>query len=147
MRAFTIVATAFLLAAFGCASRPAPPVPVMLQLDVDGAANQGRPLRVVVETVDERSFANASYQSVVERALSDDPPVLASQMVFPGSRERIKFLSPAGGLVAIYALFTEPGDGEWKHLVQPPLPKRIHLRLAGNEIAPPAPRRCWLVFW
>jgi predicted component of type VI protein secretion system len=101
----------------------------------------------VVETVDERSFVNASYQSVVERALTRDPPVLASQMVFPGSREEITFLSPSGGPIAVYALFTEPEAGGWKYLVQPPFPKKIHLRLAGNEIVRPAARRRWFVFW
>jgi predicted component of type VI protein secretion system len=118
-------------------------------LDVDRVANGGRALRVVVEMVDEESFASASYQSVVGRALHLDSPVLLSRMVFPGSQERLEFAEPSGGLIGIYVLFTQPGEGEWKRLVHPPFPDEIHLRLMENEVEPVPPPGFFdrVVFW
>lgn len=144
MRAM-IVSFVVCLFAIGCATR-SPPV-LMLSLDVDHAANRGRVIRVVVETADERSFASASYHSVVERALRLEPPVLASRMVFPGSNERLEFPEPSSGLIAIYVLFTEPGEGEWKRLIRPPFPSVIYLRLAGSEIEPDRPPGFFDRFW
>lgn len=127
-----------MLAALGCGSRqkPAPAPEVLLSVRSEESTNAGRPLHVLVRSVDFKTFVEESYQDVAGLVVAPDASVLATFIVFPGSAHAEKIAKPEKGGIAMYFLFTEPGN-PWKRLFEEPLAKRIEISLEENHIVDP----------
>lgn len=114
-----------LLAGQGCL-----PGYVRVALRADESSNQGRPLRVLVRSVDEQQFRAESYASVSALVIKPDATVLRSLIVEPtrrGSRVlwiKSKKTSPLG----LYFFYAAPA-ASWKVWLQPDLPWRISVPL------------------
>ncbi len=103
---------------------------VRIALRPDESSNQGRPLRVLVRSVDEQQFRAESYASVSALVIRPDATVLRSLIIEPtqrGSRVlwiKSKKTSPLG----LYFFYSAPA-ASWKVWLQPDLPWRISVPL------------------
>jgi hypothetical protein len=124
------IAAAALLFSAGCA---APTRTFVLR--PEARANGGDNFYLVARSVAERDFFLDSYQKMVGMVfpVSKDPNIKLVQLIRPGQVERVKITIAEGESLAVYALFTQPGD-PWKVLISPPLHKQYELRLAGSQI-------------
>lgn len=103
---------------------------IRIALSPDENSNGGRPLRVLVRSVDEQQFRGESYASVAALVIKPDASVQRSLIVEPtrrGSRVlwvKSKKSSPLG----LYFFYTAP-TASWKVWLQPDLPWRITVPL------------------
>jgi hypothetical protein len=113
---------------------------VRIALSPDETSNGGRPLRVLVRSVDEQQFRSESYASVAALVIQPDASVQRSLIIEPtqrGSRVlwvKSKKSSPLG-LYFLYGAST----ASWKIWLQPDLPWRITVPLGrlgvdGNRV-------------
>lgn len=96
-------------------------------------ANEGRPLRMLVRSVDKKTYLEEPYEAVAGKVIAPDASVLAAEVVFPGRRREIKVKRPKEGAVGVYMMFLRPGQ-RWKLLLEPPLPSRVRLWVEANRI-------------
>lgn len=115
----------------GCASPD-----VTLEVTSRPQTNAGRPLYVVLRSVDPADFASESYDSIARRVFARprDESILGSQVIFPGVDAEVVIQKPERYPLAIYFLFTDPGD-RWKRSVSQPLPDHVEVELGEREIA------------
>lgn len=119
------------LAAIGCQ-----PGPVTIAVQSPADANQGRPLHMVVRTVDEGTFLADSYQDVAAKVTAPDASVVASNVVFPGSTMKVEVARQDKSPLGVYFFFTSPQSSSgWKTLVPLPLPGQVQIQLQGSSIA------------
>lgn len=132
--------------ALSCSSAPAVRT-ITLGLQLDPQANAGMPVRVVVADVDEATFAKASYTSIEERALLTGE-WLASETLLPSRTDRVSLpiAEPRGGHIAVYVLFTEPGEGGWKYPLAEPIPDEVWVRVDTDWVGPGEPPPGWFAF-
>lgn len=103
---------------------------IRIALNPDENSNGGRPLRVLVRTVDEQQFRGESYASVSALVIKPDATVQRSLIIEPskkGSRVlwvKAKKSSPLG----LYFFYASP-TASWKVWLQPDLPWRITVPL------------------
>ena len=111
------------------------PPQIIFTINPDTGANSGQPFYVVVRTVNEKKFLVESYQNIAEMVFSDppDPSILAWQVVLPGSSQEIKIEKPTKAPVAVYAMFTEPGD-KWKVMLKMPVVSEYEILLKNNQL-------------
>lgn len=114
---------------------PAGCVPGYVRFTVDAppTANQGLPVYMLVRTVDDKAYLGQSYQVVAAKVTEPDPSVLRSLVIYPDSRVEVRVKKPDKGGMAVYFLFTAPGE-RWKTLLPQPLPLSVALRLESNQI-------------
>lgn len=139
MTARAMVMLAFLaLATSACGSRPRPAAPTSNEIELvvqsTRETNDGRPLHVVVRTVDKETYVADSYAHVANLVTNKDESVLATFVVFPGHEKRLTIDVAKKTPVAVYALFTRPGK-QWKKLVEEPLPSPVRIFLSKRVIA------------
>lgn len=113
---------------FGCSS-------VHITLRTDETTNQGRPLQVVVRSVDEATYRTESYAAIAKLVTTTSDSVLRKLVIDPGTENQRSFrVTPARGqAVALYLLYTEP-TGNWRMLLPPPLPYSIMVPLGRRGI-------------
>lgn len=103
---------------------------IRIALRADDNSNQGRPLRVLIRSVDEQQFRAESYATVAALVIKPDASVQRSLIIEPtqrGSRAlwiKSKKSSPLG-LYFFYGAST----ASWKVWLQPDLPWRITIPL------------------
>lgn len=96
--------------------------------------NGGKPVYVLVRAAERKVFAAESYADVAARLDSPDATVLRAQMLRPGAKQTMWLKKPDKASLGVFVLFTAPG-GPWSTLLDPPLPYRVALELAGSQIA------------
>lgn len=100
------------------------------------STNAQVPFRMLVRSVDERTFVTETYKQVSEKFYDDSKnTLLAHAVIYPGRyRETTVYLPEEfEGPVAVYFLFTQPG-AHWKEFFLPPLPSSMEFELQANTI-------------
>ncbi len=122
--------------ATGCAINPEDQVPKMtIHIKSGSGVNEGRTFYVVARAVDKQVFLTESYEMVVDKVFANPPSedVLAAVPVIPGVPRELMIKKPEEAGVAVYCLFSEPGE-RWKMMLSQPLFSEYDLRLRGNLI-------------
>lgn len=108
-----------------------------LRVTVESApsTNDGKPLYVMVASLDGNSLLAESYEAAAERLFRDprDKSVLHRESVFPGNTREFTIARPEEGEVAIYVFFTNPGR-DWRHPLRSPVPSDVVVELGNNNI-------------
>ena len=111
-------------------------IPMMdLVVTADKTSNNGQPVYLVVRTVNSSDFVSEDYQSVAGMVMRNPPDktVLSTNLILPGKKTDIKFTKPDNRSIAVYCMFTKPG--QWKLFMQKPLGKKYKFILKKNTIA------------
>ena len=138
MSRFTKLGLGFLLPLFGCV-----PGYVRVTLQADAETNQGRPLRVLIRSVDEQSYRSETYASASRLVILPDATVLQSLTLEPRPHETRKFWvkSEKGKAMALYFFYTAP-TASWKVWLKPALPWRITVPLGRTGVKENDVREC-----
>ncbi|MCY1078689.1 hypothetical protein [Archangium lansingense] len=109
--------------------------PSTLQLNIKSppGTNQGRPLYMLVRKVDAKQYAVESYGEVAPRVFQPDENVVMSELIYPGTIQRVKVKLPPESPLAVSFLFTAP-DGTWQTFVNAPAPVSLDLELLEGRI-------------
>ncbi|WP_052420317.1 hypothetical protein [Hyalangium minutum] len=116
------------LLASGCASNH-----ITVHVKPSAGTNQGRPMYMVVRTVDSKKYLSETYTDVVAKVVTPDDSVLETSVVYPGAEKSLKIKVPEESAVAVSFLFTAP-DGAWQALVDAPLPGSVNFELLESRI-------------
>jgi hypothetical protein len=95
--------------------------------------NGDRPVRMLVRAVERGEFLSDSYQHVSDKVVSKDESVLLSKPIYPGYIHSANVKKPDGKNIAVYFFFTSAG-GEWKALLESPLPYSARIVLGAETI-------------
>ena len=110
-----------------------------VRIDIQGNAdiNNGIPFHLLVRAVTTDQFRGESYAQVARLVAQADKSVLRSEVIYaPGSRPyqlTLKLPPPKEGSLGLYFLYTAP-SGNWRMLVDPPLPRVQHVVLGVSSI-------------
>ncbi|MCK5798644.1 MAG: hypothetical protein KAI47_15735 [Deltaproteobacteria bacterium] len=106
-----------------------------IYLKSEGQLNGGRPLYVVVRTVDEQSFLADTYGKLakVVTASPRDADVLKVLLLWPEAKNEVTIEVPTDKAIGLYCLFTHPGN-QWKVLFPSPMASNVHLRLVRGNV-------------
>lgn len=115
----------------GCASSQ---LSIVVQSSKD--TNEQRPFYVLVRSVDQPTYVAEAYQSVARRVMAPDDSVLKAEVIYPGMKKQIDVPRQEKTPVAVYFLLTSP-SGEWKTLIEQPLPGTVQLQLGASRIEKP----------
>jgi hypothetical protein len=130
-RVNTLVFAPFaLLLVAGCASST-----VTVAVESTPETNEGRPLYAVVRAVEEATYVTDSYDGIAAKVFARPPDatVLRSEVIYPGVKAELVVQKPDTRPLAIYFLFSEPGE-RWKMSQPQPLPGSIAVELGRNAI-------------
>ena len=116
---------------------------VRVTLQADAETNQGRPLRVLVRSVNEQAYREETYASASRLVILPDATVLQSLTLEPRPRETRKFWvkSEKGKAMALYFFYTAP-TASWKVWLKPALPWRITVPLGRTGVKENDVREC-----
>ncbi len=116
---------------------------IRISLRADDDSNQGRPLRVLVRSVDEQQFRGESYAGVSALVIKPDASVLRSLIIEPSKRGSRAFWikSKKSSPLALYFFYTAP-TASWKVWLQPDLPWRITVPLGRLGVDAERVREC-----
>lgn len=107
-----------------------------LQIATSRKTNGGTPFYVLLKATDFAQFLREDYQEIAS-AISfpdENPAHLATLCLIPGSAKTIKIKKPKDKSIAIFCLFTYPGE-IWKHIIDNvDGPQKIKVILGENEI-------------
>lgn len=116
---------------------------VRVTLQADEQTNQGRPLRVLVRSVDEQAYRLETYASASQLVILPDATVLQSLTLEPrpGETRRFWVKSEKGKAMALYFFYTAP-TASWKLWLRPALPWRITVPLGRTGVKENDVREC-----
>lgn len=116
---------------------------VRVALQVGDYSNQGRPLRVLIRSVDEHQFRAEPYSSVAALVIKPDATVLRSLIVEPGrGSSRVMWIkSKKSNALGLYFFYASP-SASWKVWLQPDLPWRITVPLGRLGVDAELVREC-----
>jgi hypothetical protein len=108
-----------LLGAWGCSSPGAIKRTVVFSPSAD--MNGGRPVYVLVRAVNEKDFVTDSYGKMADLVFpqGEETSVLQVALIWPEQESLVEVQLPQGKAMAIYCMFTAPGN-QWKVLLPPP---------------------------
>lgn len=112
----------------GCAAKTP-----SLVVQAPGNVNGGRPVYMLMRTVEEAKFTVDSYGSVAARVSTPDDSVVRTEVIYPGTLSSFPLSSPAKGQLAVYFLFGSP-TGDWKMLLDKQLPQAMSIKLGKDQI-------------
>jgi hypothetical protein len=95
--------------------------------------NQGRPLYMVVRTVDSKKYLSETYADVAAKVVAPDDSVIETAVVYPGGEKSLRVKIPEETSVAVSFLFTAP-DGAWQALLDAPVPRSVDFDLLESRI-------------
>jgi hypothetical protein len=106
-----------------------------VKVDAKPDANGGQPFYMVVRQAEEAQYVTEDYGVIASKVFATpaDPSVIKSEVIYPGATKSLSFEKPKDKPVAIYFLFTKPGD-RWKTARPQPLPSSVDIELSGNTI-------------
>lgn len=122
------LAVLFALPLVGCAHGS-----VTLNVTAPPGTNHGRPLYMVVRKVDPKQYSTEGYNDVAAKVVSPDSAVLHSEVIYPGTLQRIQVKVPQDAPVAVSFLFTAP-DGSWQLLLNSPVTTSVDIELQEGRI-------------
>jgi hypothetical protein len=109
------------------------PGSVTLSIKSPPGTNHGRPLYMIVRTVDPKQYSTEAYNDVAAKVISPDKTVLQTEVIYPGTFQHIKVKLPKEAAVAVSFLFTAP-DGSWQMLLSEPVPSTVGIELLEGRI-------------
>lgn len=115
----------------GCASSQ---LSIVVQSSKD--TNDQRPFYVLVRSIDQPTYVAEAYQSVARRVMKPDDSVLKAEVIYPGIKTQLDVPRQEKTPVAVYFLLTDP-TGEWKTLIEQPLPGTVQILLGPSRIEKP----------
>lgn len=118
-----------LIACVGCQ-----PSQIKLRLRSEAAANDGRPLVILVRSVDGAArFRSERYPDIERLVTAPDPSVLLLVTLQAGETKPrcIAIPYPTSGGFGIYALYSSP-SADWRILFEPTLPDRVDVTLGRD---------------
>ena len=124
------VMTSVLLAGLsGCAKNQ-----MSFKVQSNDNTNDEQPVCIVIRTVNYNNFLTESYQDIAGMVYADPPDssVIASHIILPGTKKKIKIDIPPKDLVGVYCLFKEPDI--WRILLRRPLDSKYYIILEENRI-------------
>ena len=105
--------------------------------------NQGRPLQVLVRSVQAESYRRETYFDLAQLITKPDQSVLRIVVLEPSEKRRLWIAAPNDKPVALYFLFSAT-TGSWKMLLPPPLPWSVSVPLGRNGVQVPEVKECRL---
>ncbi|MGH2613420.1 MAG: hypothetical protein ACRDFB_10300, partial [Rhabdochlamydiaceae bacterium] len=105
------------------------------QIKTTESTNQGIPFYVVIKSTTLPQFLSDDYQKVATQTMlsTPDPANLMTLCFIPGTTQTLQVKNPEHKPLAIYCIFTHPGE-EWKYLVNEEKPQKVKILLGENEI-------------
>jgi hypothetical protein len=118
----------------GCAAK-VPTTTTTIQIKTAKKTNQGTPFYAVVKSSDYSSFLVDDYKKIATEVVSgkEDPACLNTTVFIPGETKTIEVKSAEDKAVAVYFIFTHPGE-EWKYLTDDKEGHKVKILLGENEI-------------
>lgn len=119
-----------------CAHSEATSVKRRIVFQPGPGTNSGRPVYVLVRTVNENEFLTDSYRRISGLVYpnSGDPSVLKVLLVWPNRAQNVEVEVPKEKSVGIYCIFTKPGD-QWKLLLTEPMKPEYTAVLQDSTIS------------
>ena len=110
-------------------------VKTTLQIRTSPDTNDGTPFYAVIKSTDYSQFLLDDYQKIASEAMTgkDDPTKLNAPCFIPGETKTIEVESKDNKPVAIYFIFTHPGE-EWKYLTDEGEGHNVKILLGENQI-------------
>jgi hypothetical protein len=109
------------------------PATLQLRIKAPPGTNQGRPLHMLVRKVDAKQYAVESYAEVSARLVQQDPNLVHSEIIYPGTLQRFQVKVPTDASLAVSFLFTAP-NGKWQEFLNTPLPPSLEVDLSEGRI-------------
>lgn len=82
------------------------------------SSNFGAPFYVLIKATNFSNFLIDDYEKITQTVFDEpDGECLACCCIVPGNNQTLKVEAPPGKSIAIYALFTHPGEG-WKQFFE-----------------------------
>ena len=113
----------------GCATT------VRIEVQSSDKTNGGRPLYMMVRTVDSRALLSEDYAAASALVFTHPPDksVQKVQTVLPGKPLVLNLPRPEETELALYFFFTQPGD-KWRVPLNQPLPSDVMVELGGSNV-------------
>jgi ABC-type Fe3+-hydroxamate transport system substrate-binding protein len=120
---------ALALAAAGCATT------VRIEVQSNEKTNGGRPLYMMVRTVDSRALLSEDYAQASALVFTHPPDksVQKVQTLLPGKPVTLNVPRPEESELALYFFFTQPGD-KWRVPLNQPIPSDVVVELGGSNV-------------
>jgi len=117
------------LASAGCATT------VRIEVQSNEKTNGGRPLYMMVRTVDSRALLSEDYAQASALVFTHPPDksVQKVQTLLPGKPVTLNVARPEESELALYFFFTQPGD-KWRVPLNQPLPSDVVVELGGSNV-------------
>jgi hypothetical protein len=144
--AMVFLLSAAILSAYGCAGQnPTTETQITLNVHSVSKANDGQLFYMVVRDINQKQFLTDTYQSVAGMVFADpqDSSVLSAQAIFPGHDQTLTVSQPAKNQLAVYFLFTNPGD-HWKKMVSQPLGADYEIKIDKDQVKIDVKKTRWL---
>jgi hypothetical protein len=110
-----------------------PPDTTLIQIKTKEMANHGTPFYVLIKPCSFTQFLKDDYYKIVEEKLSDDSQFLSVSCLMPGDTKLLEVKTPEKEALAVYCIFTKPGD-EWKYFIDAEGPRKIKILIGNSEI-------------
>jgi hypothetical protein len=129
-----IAAVVVQLSLIGCSS-DGPKKPEMdFYVNASDDVNDGRIVYMMARAANEKQFLDESYAEIASKAFpkTDDPELLKLQPIYPGQKSVVHITGPEKGHVAIYFMFTDPGNN-WRSILELPLEDAYGIELPDRN--------------
>ncbi len=100
------------------------------------STNEGTPFYVLIKATNFPTFLTDDYPNIAELIVNppEDQTCFATCCIVPGQQQTVKIETPEDKSIAVYFLFTSPGD-VWKQIILlEESCSTIKILLEGNEI-------------
>jgi hypothetical protein len=106
-----------------------------LQIKTNERTNQGTPFYAVIKSTNYSSFLVDDYQKIATETMlgKEDEGLLNTTYFIPGETKTIQVETTEDKPVAVYFIFTHPGE-EWKYLTDEKEGQKVKILLGENEI-------------
>jgi predicted component of type VI protein secretion system len=117
----------------GCASRSTPET-VTFQIKTTEKTNQGIPLYALVKSTDFSHFLSDDYRKIAhQKMIAEADPTCHLACLIPGETKTIRVEKKDDKPIAIYFIFTQPGE-EWKYMINEEKVQHAKILLGEKEI-------------
>jgi predicted component of type VI protein secretion system len=107
---------------------------VRMRIATADDANRGTALHVLVRETSKTDYPRVDYEDVANTLLAEsDPKTIDWLVVLPGQQREVVLQHAKGTSIAVYFMFTEPGQ-RWKQLLDDPV-KQVEFLVGRDQIS------------
>jgi predicted component of type VI protein secretion system len=107
---------------------------VRMRIATADDANRGTALHVLVRETSKTDYPRVDYEDGANTLLAEsDPKTIDWLVVLPGQQREVVLEHPKGTAIAVYFMFTEPGQ-RWKQLLDDPV-KQVEFLVGRDQIS------------